>query len=358
MSLSSIYPKRNMKIFKGGIDLIIISDCLTTKPDEGCLKVATSLAIRLKETFPDTIIISCGPKQNDTGNHIRLNKLFINRRLFYFLNRTEGSVLYIPFASNTTASVMRAFVLSVFSHKKTSVLFALRYPMNKFVRILLRTSKVNVIALAKESFDDYQSLLGKRAVYLKTGVDTDQFRPVVLDQKKVLKEKYGIPPDMTVVLHVGHLKTGRNLDVLQTVDTKYFILIVVSSVTNKNADLRARLEKRPHTMIIDAYVANIQEIYQLADVYIFPVMASGNCIDSPLSVMEAAACNLPIVTTSYGEVKELIHYAGYYPLHSCSVPEVASLLEAAASSQNVQTRESVLEYDWKISVTRLESIVG
>ncbi|NLO37247.1 MAG: glycosyltransferase family 4 protein [Clostridiaceae bacterium] len=337
--------------------MIIISDCLTSKPDEGCLKVATSLAIRLKEAFPETMILTCGSKQHFSGHYIRLNKLFVNRQLFHILNKTAGSVLYIPFASNTTASAMRAFVLSVFSHKKISVLFALQHPMNRFARILLRTSKVSVIALAKDSQTYFQSLLGTRAFYLKTGVDTDQFRPVTRDQKNALKERYGIPADMKVVLHVGHLKTGRNLDILQTVDAKYFILIVVSSLTSKNADLRARLEKRPHTRIIDTYVANIQEIYQLADVYIFPVMASGNCIDSPLSVLEAAACNLPIVTTPYGEVKELIHGAGYYPLHACSVPEVASSLEAAMGSQNVHTRETVLDYDWKKSVTRLESMV-
>jgi glycosyltransferase involved in cell wall biosynthesis len=338
--------------------LIIISDCLAAQLDEGCLKVVNNLAVRLKAADPETMIISYDRKPVFSDTHLPLNKLFINKQLFSFIKKSGGAVLYIPFASNTTASCLRTFILSVFSRKKINVIFVLRFKMNLIARIMLKMSQANVIALSRESFRFYESLVGKHAFYLKTGIDTEKFTPAGPVQKNALKNKYGVPENMKVVVHVGHLKTGRNIEKLQDIDKKYFVLLVVSSVTEKNEALRTRLENRPHTRIIDSYVDNIQEVYQLSDVYIFPVAAPENCIDVPLSVLEAAACNIPVVTTPYGELTELIHSAGFYQLKSCSGQEINTLIDKAVKSVHVDTRKAVLEYDWNESVVKLEGIVN
>jgi glycosyltransferase involved in cell wall biosynthesis len=336
--------------------MIIVSDCLTSKQDEGCLKMATRLAVRMKEAFPETMIITYDRTSGLSDRHMHLNKLFINRRLISLLRKTAAPVLYIPFASNTTASMVRVLILSIFVKQKVNVLFALKYQLNKISITILKSSRANVIVLSNESFEYYKSLIGKRAIYLKTGIDTEQFIPAGPDLKRALKSKYQIPENMRVVLHVGHLKTGRNLDLLQRLDERYFVLIVASSVTEKDPALRARLERRPNTKIIDTYIENIQEVYQLSDVYLFPVTAGENCIDIPLSVLEAAACNIPVVTTPYGELKELIHAPGFYPLDTCSDSEVESLVDAAVHNKSINMREAVLDYDWSKSVKVLESI--
>lgn len=66
---------------------------------------------------------------------------------------------------------------------------------------------------------------------------------------------------------------------------------MVSSVTEaeKDASIRTMLEIRGNITIIDTYLRNVQEVYQLADVYLFPVQEIENCIDIPLSVLEAAS---------------------------------------------------------------------
>jgi len=336
--------------------MIIVSDCLTSIPDEGCLNIATGLAVRMKENFPETMIITYNRTSGFSDRHMQLNKLLLNKQLMIILRKTKDSVLYIPFASNTSASVIRVLILSIFSCQKINVLFALKHQMNRLSKTVLKLSQATVIALSHESFKYYQSIVGRHAFYLKTGIDTDRFKPVGTDQKKALKSKYQIPENRCVVLHVGHLKTGRNLELLQRIDEKYFIVIVVSSATEKDPVLRAGLEQRPNTRIIDTYLENIQEIYQLSDVYLFPVKASENCIDIPLSVLEAAACNIPVVTTPYGELKELIHTAGFYPLDSCSDWETESLINAACHNKSINIREAVLDYDWRKSVNSLASM--
>lgn len=340
--------------------MIIISDCLTAKVDEGCLKVANSLTKKIKASNPDTIIVSYDRKPSFSDKHLELNKLFLNKELISLIWKKKDSVLYIPFASNTTASAVRSFILSLFCRKKLNVIFVLGFRMNPVAKLLLRMSKANVIALSKESYGFYTTVVGDRAHYLKTGIDTEKFVPVDKNQKDILKKKYCISADKKVLLHVGHLKGGRNVDKLRDVDSDYHVYLVVSSVTEKEKDakLRAELENRPNTTIVDTYIENIQEIYQIADVYLFPVQEAENCIDLPLSVLEAAACNIPIVTTPYEELNAFIGKRGFRFIDSCEATVMNQAIKDMASIETVNTRDAVLDYDWQKSIQLLESIVG
>ena len=52
--------------------------------------------------------------------------------------------------------------------------------------------------------------------------------------------------------------------------------------------------------VIDSFVPCIEELYRLSDVYVFPVIEQDGAIEMPLSVIEAMACNLPVLTTRFG----------------------------------------------------------
>ena len=99
--------------------------------------------------------------------------------------------------------------------------------------------------------------------------------------------------------------------------------------------------------IFDTYLENIQELYQLSDVYFFPVRESGNCIDVPLSCLEAAACNKPIVTTFYGEMESFQGNEGFWFIDSFDEELLNQTILSATESNTVFTRKYVLEYDWK-----------
>ena len=60
--------------------MVILSDCLTNKVDEGCLKVANNLAKRLKKEDEGITIISFDRKPDYSDVHMSLNKLFLNRK--------------------------------------------------------------------------------------------------------------------------------------------------------------------------------------------------------------------------------------------------------------------------------------
>lgn len=333
--------------------MIIISDCLTEQADEGSLKVANSLTRRIKSMDPQTKVISYGRSSQFVDINLKLNKLFLNRSLFSEIRNADTPVLYIPFSSNTLGSALRITVLSRLCRNLKAV-FVLRHRMSAVTRWLLRRSGVQIIVLSQDSYDFYRRDL-HNVVYVKTGVNTQQFHPVSAEEKLHLRRKYGFREDSKMVLHVGHCNPGRNVQSLLKVDEKMQVCLVISSVTRKNTDAQLERSFRTgrNTCLMDTFQEHIEELYQLADVYVFPVQQMESCIDVPLSVLEAAACNIPVVTSDYGELKNFRGRQGFCFLEDFSEESLNEALELACSGAVGGGRDTVLEYDWSHAVREI-----
>ena len=59
-------------------------------------------------------------------------------------------------------------------------------------------------------------------------------------------------------------------------------------------------------IVIDEYTDDIHELYQACDLYLFPVSSNLGALEFPLSVIEAAACNLPTLTTRFGALPDIL----------------------------------------------------
>lgn len=151
------------------------------------------------------------------------------------------------------------------------------------------------------------------------GVDTRRFRPVTQERRAELKARWGLPADRPVVLHVGHVKENRNLDSLLEVQRsgRYQVWIVGSESESEPGPWRTRLEEAG-CRIFTQYVPAIEEVYQAADRYVFTVRALPadrfprhyqeiGVIDLPLSILEAMACGLPVLSTRHDAVA---HFCG------------------------------------------------
>lgn len=332
--------------------MIILSDCLTETADEGALKVASSLARRLRLCDDHTLVVTYGRKPAWSDVHLPLNRLFLNRSLHKILRRRQDPVLYIPFASNTKATALRLCVLTAMGRRKVRALFALRHPMDGLTRWLLRRSRAEILTLSAESCAYFTRETGS-ATQLRTGVDMRRFAPVAAGRKAELRAKYGVAPDKKVLLHAGHLKAGRNVEALLHVGSGYHVFLVVSTVTQADESLRRRLEERPDTTIIDHFLPDVQELYQMADVYLFPVTEAENCIDLPLSVLEAASCNVPIVTTAYGELAAFRGETGFAFLDDMTPDALNAAIDRMAALTDCQNRAAVKDYDWGRAVAQL-----
>ncbi len=336
--------------------MLILTNGLTDIADEGFLKVANSLAKRIKAKYTEKVFTVTYQRKSDLSDlHLELNKLFLNKKLISVLREKNQDVLHIPFPAKTMATSLRVFILSMVVKKKLSVVWVQKSPLNFIAKGLVKFSGAEIVVFSKESADYFKSFVSEKKVkYLKTGIDVNKFIPVSAEEKAKLKEKYGFDANIPVILHVGHLKSGRNIGELLNLDKRYQILLVTSTLFKDDQDmlLRQKLIDSPNVKLIDYYVPEIQEIYQLSDLYFFPVVEKGNCIDVPLSCLEAAACNIPVVTTRYGEMKELEGKDGFFFIDSFEPSNINSLIEKALHT-NTDARASVEMYDWNKAVDLL-----
>ena len=299
-------------------------------------------------------MVSYGRKTSDCDLHLPVNKLMISPSLAVFLHRHKEPLLYIPAYARMLPTAIRLTILALLSSADIWMLMPMKSNIGWISGFFLRASGANVVAFSDESWRMIRGVIGEKAKYLKTGVDTKRYAPVCEEKKLSLRKKYGVPADKPIVLHVGHMTAGRNVAQLASIDEEFHVVLVTSSLTKAEQDMQVRmlLEDKENVTILDTYLPQVEEIYQMSDVYLFPVLDENSCIDVPLSALEAAACGLPVVTTPYGELKELINSEGFYRLNSFEPEYVNDLLRKAVRESH-SARESVLAYDWDISAERL-----
>lgn len=326
--------------------MIILTNCLTEVSDEGCRKVANSVVDRIRLADPAVTVVSCGDASPRADVHLPANKLMFSPRLWRYLRKCRERVLYIPTFARMLPTALRIFVLSKMTRCPLQVLLTMQSPIGRMAKLLLRLSGTQLISLSAQSHEAYRAVIGEKAIRLKAGVDTVQFVPASGD-KAALRRKYGIPEDKMVVLHVGHMAAGRNIGKLMLLDERFHGVLVVSTQTRDGADkaLRTQLENCSNITIIDDYVPQIEEIYQLTDAYLFPVEQACCCIDVPLSAMEAASCGIPVVATPYGELRELLGQEGFYRIDSFEPDRLNEVLYEACTDGR-SGRDHVLTYDW------------
>ena len=331
--------------------MLILTNCLIKNADEGCVNVAYNLIKRIKTAISNVKVVSYERTSELTDEQMELNKLMLSIPLIKLL-RKEKNVLYIPFPAKMIATAIRIWILSRFC-KDLSVLISMHDNIDKLSGFLLKNSKAKLFVLSESAYKDFEPFMGKKVAHIKTGVDTEKFVPVSTEKSEELKIKYGFSLDKPVVLHVGHLNEGRNIDKLLNICEDYQVLLVTSTLTKneQNKELKSRLLSKSNIKILDDYIPEIQEIYQLADLYFFPVIQSGHCIDIPLSCLEAAACNLPVVTTSYGAMKAFKGKKDF--CHISSFENINEIIKNALSVNEVSSRESVIEYDWNNAIEAL-----
>jgi glycosyltransferase involved in cell wall biosynthesis len=143
---------------------------------------------------------------------------------------------------------------------------------------------------------------------------------------------------------VGHLKSKRRLAQIASlqVSDRYHIVIVGSSSTEQDELLKESLREAGCT-VIDHYVEDIADIYRLSDVYLFLSEEHTAAIEVPLSVLEAMACNLPVVCTPFGGLPDafeagngLVYWQGDHALKDC----VASALAVPCTTRTLVERHT------------------
>lgn len=261
---------------------------------------------------------------------------------------------YIPGPTLISFAITR--IMALVSSNARTILSAShpKLPPSPFNRIITWL-KPDLVLIQSARTEQIFKNLGCHTRLLPCGVDTQKFIPASKKRKASLREKYGIAKDSFVVLHVGHVTRGRNLNLLERVQESGYQVIVAASTSIKVDKPTYQSLMAKGCLVWRRYFEHIEEIYNLSDGYIFPTTSSIGSPELPLSVIEAMACNLPVVSTRFGALPQFFK-EGEGLFFAGGEDEFLQSLRAVERGIVAKTREQVTQYSWENIARQLEEV--
>lgn len=128
-----------------------------------------------------------------------------------------------------------------------------------------------------------------KIIFLPNGVDTKQFHPASEKEKSLLRKKYKLSNDRVLALFVGRFVPKKGF-------TKLLQMKPITNLTVVFAGGYAPLQHKQHNHHFLGPVTreDIADVFRMCDIFVLPSEGEG----FPLTVQEAMACGLTIVTTN------------------------------------------------------------
>ncbi len=288
--------------------VLFISEYLNPPYDEGIKKTVYNLFLDLDDNYDLKVICRHG-FEKDNIHIVNTNPLFYSREVKSIIkNFSPESIVYLPFQSSTFASYLRLKVFSFLAKKANIIFIALQpKPIKTWQKVIIRMIKPKVAFTPSPALHTIWNSMGVKNELIPLLTDLSIFKPLADNgKKKSLRLKYNLSAEAFIITHMGHLNEGRNLKTLIPLQ-KYGVQVVVVGSSSTPIDAYGKETLKDELLnsgiiIIDRYIENIEEIYQLSDLYIFPVVKKNSSIGMPLSVLEARACGVPVLTSNYGSL--------------------------------------------------------
>jgi len=272
----------------------------------------------------------------------------------------EPDVIHLIVGASTSFVFVLAKAISALCARRPILVSALQPVISSgsqpFLEKLFRSMKPDLILVQSTSSEKIFKSFGCRTEFLPNGVNIKRFAPVNLDVKQKLRAKYEIDNNKFVILHVGAVKSGRNIRILIELQKKDNQVILLGRKTTK-CDMKILQELcRSGCIVLLDYINTVEEIYQLSDCYVFPTSDPHHSIEIPLSIMEAMSCNLPVISTKFGALTRVFD-EGDGLVFVENVPDLFKAIEGITNGcLEVKTREKVLPYSWENIIKGLERI--
>lgn len=289
--------------------MFFVAEGVAEAPDEGYAKVVAELGRAMSS---HATVITHLTQDGGGASRIRVGlrrmRAVANSTLHReLLQARPSTVVYMSRSSVTLSALVRSRLLKWTAGGGRVVMIALQPRTLRWPgRLLSRLLWPDLLLVSTDAERRGVEGLGARVDRMVTGVDLERFRPATAGEKASLRGKWGIPVDTRVVLHVGHLTDGRNLEALMPLAAQPGLTVVVVASSQRHSE-SGRLEQRLRAngvVLLQGFLADIDEVYRLADCYVFPTISTDFAIAMPLSILEAIASDLPVVAMRFGALPE------------------------------------------------------
>jgi glycosyltransferase involved in cell wall biosynthesis len=181
-------------------------------------------------------------------------------------------------------------------------------PMVRALAFRYRIGGVVPVAIAEEVRATIQQLYGyPDPPLIPNGIPTDEYAPNP-DTRAQWRQAHGIEPRATVVTHIGRFAVQKNHALLVEAFAQvrsdaplYLLLVGGGELENAVREQVAALGLQERVRFLGVR-ADVADILRASDVFVLSSRWEGN----PMSVMEAMAAGLPVVSTAVGGVPELV----------------------------------------------------
>ena len=229
-----------------------------------------------------------------------------------------------------------------------------RYCLNK----IKKSTRFTAVGLQVKNELTSLSVDSEKIVYIPHGVDLERFKPV--NDKRSLRERFGISEDNRIILSVGRLidvKQPRKLvEMFSLIKNGIIdISLVIAGTGELIAKAFAQKKKNIRSIKFLGYVDHIKELpelYACADGYILTSEYKGG---PPLTLLEAMASGLPAIVTNSPTPSSIVKHANCGIIINPEKKEkpAQQIIEYLENNKLLEDSKDVREYvvnnfDWKL----------
>jgi glycosyltransferase involved in cell wall biosynthesis len=330
--------------------ILLVCERLSGAGDEGIKNLAAALARELgRHGRLIALTRRSGGEARGGAIALPMNSYFLNPGLLRAARGARADVvLYVPWTSGTARTFWRARILRLAAGAPVTMFLTQPYAAPAWERWAMRRLRpARILAQSGRVVAD-MAALGIESRFMPSGVDLERFVPLAPAEREAARRELGVAPAERLVLHVGHLNrmrldAGELCRIAAGPGTK--LAVVGSTDTPQDTELVSALRARG-VRVIGEYVPRIERLIGAADVYLFPTRATRSSIGVPLSVLEALACGIPVVSTPFEGLPDLFPDCPWVRYGS-SAADFEAAIAAAPSAPAAGARERVLPLSWE-----------
>jgi glycosyltransferase involved in cell wall biosynthesis len=287
--------------------IALVAEELSNRPDEGVLRFLDRLCGYLHPRCDLLALHTRGSARAGVPSRkLNFTRFGISPGLAAALREFAPElVLYTPSASATINAMWRTHCLRRTVSAPVALIGLQRRDYAAVASMAMRFLKPDLLVVTARTTATEFRHRGWNVVLARLGVDLDRFRPLDAPARTASRTALGWTNDRRTVLHVGHLRRNRGVESLKELarDPANRVVMVASISETGEEELSSELSAAG-VELHQEFIPDVERYYQSADAYVFPVVQRTSAIDFPLSIFEALACGLPVLTTSFGSLPD------------------------------------------------------